>query len=163
MMHQPRRGPPRFERLTQRLHRQLGLQCRPQPPADDASRIGIQHHGLLGEPLRVDHPPLHVASKTAVDQEFRVTPPSSDKLAAAMKPIARHMEETGIGVDQLVTATGFDGTLVRAIAKGAYTPSPLQRQRLAAALGVSTDDISWGHAVPVEYMRGNGPQSGRST
>ena len=37
------------------------------------------------------------------------------------------------------------------------------RHPLAAALGVSTDDISCGHAVPVQHMRGNGPQCGRST
>ena len=80
-----------------------------------------------------------------------------------MKPIARHMEETGVSVDQLVTATGLDRKLVSAIIKGNHTPSPLQRRRLAAALGVSSDDISWGHAVPVEHMRGNGPQFGRPT
>ena len=80
-----------------------------------------------------------------------------------MKSLARYIEETGISVDQLVTATGLDAKLVKAIASGNYTPSPFQRQRLAAALGVSTDAISWGHAVPVEHLRGNGPQCGRST
>lgn len=80
-----------------------------------------------------------------------------------MKPIARYLEETGINVDQLVTATGLDKKLVEAIVRGNFTPSPAQRQRLAAALGVSMDDISWGHAVPVEHLRGNGPQAGRST
>ena len=80
-----------------------------------------------------------------------------------MKPIARYVEETGISVGQLVTATGMDAKLVKVIIRGNYTPSPSQRHRLAAALGVSTDDISWGHAVPVQHMRGNGPQCGRST
>ena len=80
-----------------------------------------------------------------------------------MKPITRYMEETGISVSQLVTATGLDAKLVKAIVSGNYTPGPSQRQRLAAALGVSTDDISWEHSVPVQHMRGNGPQSGRST
>ena len=80
-----------------------------------------------------------------------------------MKPIAHYMEETGIGFDQLVAATGLDAKLVKAIVTGNYTPSPSQRQRLAAALGVAIDDISWEHAVPVQHMRGNGPQSGRST
>ena len=80
-----------------------------------------------------------------------------------MKPIARYMEETGISVDQLAAAAGLDAKLVKAIVGGNYTPSPSQRQRLSAALGVATDDISWGHTVPVEHMRGNGPQSGRST
>ena len=87
----------------------------------------------------------------------------SDKIAAVMKPIAHYMEAAGISVDQLVAAAGLDGKVVKAIVNGNYTPSPLQRQRLAAALGVSTDDISWGHAVPVEHLRGNGPQCGRST
>jgi ribosome-binding protein aMBF1 (putative translation factor) len=80
-----------------------------------------------------------------------------------MKPIAHYMEAAGISVDQLVAAAGLDAKVVKAIVSGNYTASPLQRQRLAAALGVSTDDISWGHAVPVEHLRGNGPQCGRST
>ncbi len=82
---------------------------------------------------------------------------------AVMKPIAHYMEEAGITVGQLVTASGLDAKLVKAIASGNYIPSPSQRQRLAAALGVSTDEISWDHAVPVQHLRGNGPQCGRST
>ena len=84
-------------------------------------------------------------------------------MSAVMKPIVRYMEETGIGVGQLAATSGLDAKLVKAIVSGNYTPSPSQRQRLAAALGVSTDEISWGHAVPVQHMRGNGPQCGRST
>jgi transcriptional regulator with XRE-family HTH domain len=80
-----------------------------------------------------------------------------------MKPIARYMEEMGISVNQLVERAGLDGKLVTAIVNGNYTPSPAQRQRLAAALGVSKDEISWGHAISVQHLRGNGPQSGRST
>ncbi len=84
-------------------------------------------------------------------------------MTPVMKPIASIMEETGISVGQLVTAAGLDAKVVKAIVSGNYTASPTQRQRLAAALGVSTGDISWGHTVPVQHMRGNGPQSGRST
>ena len=80
-----------------------------------------------------------------------------------MKSIVRFMEETGIGVAELVTSTGLDRKMVEAIVSGNFTSSPSQRQCLAAALGVETDDISWGHAVPVEHIRGNGPQAGRST
>jgi len=80
-----------------------------------------------------------------------------------MKAIARFMEETGISVGELVTATGLDAKLVKAVVSGNYTASPSQRQRLAAALGVSTEDISWGHEVPVQHMRGNGSQRGHST
>jgi len=80
-----------------------------------------------------------------------------------MKPIAHYLEQTGISVDELSKAAQLDAKLVKAIVSGNYTPSPSQRQRLAAALGVSSDDISWEHATPVEHMRGNGPQFGRST
>jgi transcriptional regulator with XRE-family HTH domain len=80
-----------------------------------------------------------------------------------MKPIARYMEAKGITVDQLVAAAGIDAKMVKAIVSGNFTPSPSQRERLAAALGVSPDEISWDHAVPVEHLRGNGPQCGRST
>lgn len=80
-----------------------------------------------------------------------------------MKPIARHLEAGGITVAQLITASGLDAKLVKAIVSGNFTPSPSQRQRLAAALGLSVEDISWDHAVPVEHLRGNGPQCGRPT
>jgi hypothetical protein len=80
-----------------------------------------------------------------------------------MKPITIYVEEAGIDAGQLAATAGLDAKLVKAIVSGNYTPSPAQRQRLAAALGVSADDISWEHAVPVQYLRGNGPQCGRST
>jgi transcriptional regulator with XRE-family HTH domain len=80
-----------------------------------------------------------------------------------MKPIAHYMEEMGVTLDQLVAGAGLDAKLVAAIVSGNYTPSPSQRQRLADTLGVAKDEISWGHAVPVEHLRGNGPQVGRST
>jgi hypothetical protein len=86
-----------------------------------------------------------------------------DKIALLMKPLARHVEETGTTVEQLVAKTGLDAKLVKSIVTGNYTPSPAQRQRLAAALGVSVEDIDWAHSVPVQHLRGNGPQSGRST
>jgi hypothetical protein len=85
------------------------------------------------------------------------------KIAISMKPLGVHIEEKGTSVDQLVAATGLDAKIVRAIADRQYTPSPSQRQRLAAVLGVDVEEIAWGHSVPVQHLRGNGPQSGRST
>ncbi|MBM3810865.1 MAG: helix-turn-helix transcriptional regulator [Acidimicrobiia bacterium] len=80
-----------------------------------------------------------------------------------MKPIARYLEAAGISVSQLAEASGLDLKLVDAIVKGNFTASPTQRKLLAAALNVPVEEISWTHAVPVEPMRGNGPQFGRST
>jgi hypothetical protein len=84
-------------------------------------------------------------------------------MAAVMKPVVYYLEKAGITVEQLVKVTGLEAKLVKAIVTGNYTPSPVQRERVAAALGVSKDDISWGHAVPVQHLRGNGPQTGRQT
>jgi len=80
-----------------------------------------------------------------------------------MKPIAHYMEESGITVEKLVAVTGLEKKLIKSIVTGNFTPSPFQRERLAAALGVLKDDISWDHSVPVQHLRGNGPQCGRST
>jgi hypothetical protein len=79
-----------------------------------------------------------------------------------MKPLARYLEEIGMSVDQLVETSGVDKKLVQAIVSGNYTPAPAERERLATALGLSIEDIAWGHAVPVEHMYGHGPQFGRS-
>lgn len=80
-----------------------------------------------------------------------------------MKPLAVYMAEKGIGIPDLVAATALDSKLVKAIVEGNYTPSPSQRQKLAAALGLSMNEISWDHSISVQHLRGNGPQSGRST
>jgi ribosome-binding protein aMBF1 (putative translation factor) len=80
-----------------------------------------------------------------------------------LKPIVQYLEEMGISPEQLVQRTGLDDKVIAAIVKGAYTPSPTQRQRLAAALGLNKEDISWDHSISVQHLRGNGPQSGRST
>jgi transcriptional regulator with XRE-family HTH domain len=72
------------------------------------------------------------------------------------------MEEIGMSVSQLIDASGLDRQTVKSIVTGNYTPSPEQRQRLAAALGLSVEEIAWGHTVPVEHMWGHGPQFGRT-
>jgi len=73
------------------------------------------------------------------------------------------MELRGTSEGELVKATGLDKKLVRAIVSGNYIASPTQRERLSAALGVLVGDICWDHSVPVQHLRGNGPQCGRST
>jgi ribosome-binding protein aMBF1 (putative translation factor) len=80
-----------------------------------------------------------------------------------MKPIAAYMESAGLSTAQLAAAAKLDSKTVKAIVSGNYTPSPVERGRLADALGVSVNEIAWGHTVPVEHLRGNGPQAGRPT
>jgi hypothetical protein len=80
-----------------------------------------------------------------------------------MKTISQFLDETGLSMDTLIAASGLDEKRVKAIVSGNYTASPSDRQRLAAALGVPVQEIAWGHSIAVEHLRGNGPQSGRST
>ena len=48
--------------------------------------------------------------------------------------LAEWMAERGVGLTELIAASGLDDRVVAAIAEGRYTPSPQQRQRLATAL-----------------------------
>ena len=79
-----------------------------------------------------------------------------------IKSLAEWMAERAIGVDQLLDAAGLDRKILTALVNGRYTPSPQQRQRLATALGVGPEQITWGHVNPVEHVYGHGPQFGRS-
>lgn len=80
----------------------------------------------------------------------------------SIKSVAQWMTERGLGFEEVIAASRLDQRVVEAIAAGRYTPSPDQRQRLAAALGVEPEQIAWGHVTPVEHMYGHGPQFGRS-
>lgn len=77
-------------------------------------------------------------------------------------PLSHWLAETGLTIAELTERSGLDGRVVEAIAAGRYTPSPAQRQRIAATLGIPADDIAWGHASSVESLYGHGPQFGRS-
>ena len=79
-----------------------------------------------------------------------------------VKSITQWMEERGIRLEDLLRTSALERRVVEAVVHGRYTPSPQQRQRLAAALGVAPEDISWGHTAPVEHVYGHGPQFGRS-
>jgi transcriptional regulator with XRE-family HTH domain len=68
----------------------------------------------------------------------------------------------GITVEELAARAGLDARRVRAIAEGRWTPSPQERDRVAAVFGLTRDDIAWGHRAQVDHMYGHGPQFGRS-
>jgi ribosome-binding protein aMBF1 (putative translation factor) len=81
---------------------------------------------------------------------------------AHKKTVAAWLAERGYDVEQLAASSGLDRRVVEAIVHARYTPSPEQRQRLCAALGVALDEVAWGHAAQVEHVYGHGPQFGRS-
>ena len=68
----------------------------------------------------------------------------------------------GIDVKQLAASSGLDERRVKAIAEGRWTPSPAERDKIAAVFGLTRDQIAWGHKTTVEHIHGHGPQFGRS-
>jgi ribosome-binding protein aMBF1 (putative translation factor) len=79
-----------------------------------------------------------------------------------VKTVSGWMAERGMSLAELVEASRIDEHVVAAIANGRYTPSPQQRERLCAALGVSQEEVIWGHVTEVEHLYGHGAQFGRS-
>jgi hypothetical protein len=81
-------------------------------------------------------------------------------------PILRSVVEVcqgrGLGPRELAAATGLDERRVRAIVEGRWTPSPAEREKVAAAFGLRADEVAWGHTAEVEHLYGHGPQFGRT-
>jgi len=78
------------------------------------------------------------------------------------RTVAVLLAEQALGLDDLERRTALERRVLQAIVEGRWTPSPSQRQRLAAALGVAVADIVWGHTVEVSHLHGHGPQFGRT-
>jgi len=78
------------------------------------------------------------------------------------RPVADWMTERGLNFDELLRRCLLDKKILTAILEGRYTPSPQQRQHIAAALGVATDQVAFGHGIEVQHLHGHGPQFGRT-
>ena len=51
---------------------------------------------------------------------------------------------------------------VEAILDGRWTPSPQERDKIAAVFGLTREQIAWGHRATVQHLYGHGPQFGRT-
>jgi transcriptional regulator with XRE-family HTH domain len=65
--------------------------------------------------------------------------------------------ERGLSAEALAAQSGLEITRVTAIVLGRWTPSPHERRQVAAALGVTIEEIAWGHATPIQHIYGHGP------
>jgi transcriptional regulator with XRE-family HTH domain len=63
----------------------------------------------------------------------------------------------GIDARQLAQRAGVDEQRVLAIVLGRWTPSPEDRDRIAAVFGLTRDQIVWGHKTPIQHIYGQGP------
>ena len=81
---------------------------------------------------------------------------------ATTRTVREWMADRGMTLEQLESASRVDHNVLEAICEGRYTPSPQQRERVAAALGVEPARVAWGHVTPVSHLYGHGPQFGRT-
>ncbi len=65
--------------------------------------------------------------------------------------------EHGIDARQLAQRSGVDEQRVTAIVLGRWTPSPEERDRVAAVFGLTRQQIAWGHKTPIQHIYGQGP------
>jgi transcriptional regulator with XRE-family HTH domain len=79
-----------------------------------------------------------------------------------LKTVDQLCREHNIGEEQLAERTGLDVRRIRAIRTGQWTPSPSERERVAAVFGLTREQIAWGHQTPVQHLYGHGPQFGRT-
>jgi cyanate lyase len=73
------------------------------------------------------------------------------------KNIADLAREHELDCKQLAEKTGLDEQRVLAILLGRWTPSPSERDKVAAVFGLTRDQITWGHTTPIQHIYGHGP------
>lgn len=70
-----------------------------------------------------------------------------------MKTIDLLFEETQFAVEDVAERARLSPERVEAIAVGRWTPNPDERRRIAAAFGVTVEEISWGHSMDPRNIR----------
>jgi len=65
--------------------------------------------------------------------------------------------EQRVDPKQLAQRSGLDEQRVLAIVMGRWTPSPAERDKIAAVFGRTRDEITWGHNTPIQHIYGHGP------
>jgi len=70
-----------------------------------------------------------------------------------VKTIDLLFEESGLTLEDIAERAQLSIERVEAIAVGRWTPGPDDRRRIAAAFGISVDEISWGHTMDPRNIR----------
>ena len=73
------------------------------------------------------------------------------------KNLAQLCIERQIDWRAVAARSGIDEQRVMAIVIGRWTPSPEDRDAIAAVFGLTRDAIVWGHKTPVQHIYGSGP------
>ena len=73
------------------------------------------------------------------------------------KTVSDLCEENKIDIKELAEKAGLEEGRVLAIALGRWTPSPAERDKVAAVFGLTREQIAWGHKTPIQHIYGHGP------
>jgi len=71
--------------------------------------------------------------------------------------VAELCQEHSLTAAQLAARAGLEEDRTLAILLGRWTPSPVERQKIAAVFDVAVDEITWGHKTPIQHLYGHGP------
>lgn len=63
------------------------------------------------------------------------------------------LAESGLTIEDLAERAGLAVDRTTAIAMGRWTPSPSERQHIAAAFGIDVASVSWGHTMDPRNVR----------
>jgi transcriptional regulator with XRE-family HTH domain len=74
-----------------------------------------------------------------------------------MTSVADFCQSQMISIAELAQRSGLDEGRITAIVLGRWTPSPSERQKVAAVFGVAVEEIAWGHKTPIQHLYGHGP------
>ena len=75
----------------------------------------------------------------------------------APKSVDELCREHALDYRELAAKAGLEEQRVLAIVLGRWTPSPAERDKVAAAFGLTRDQITWGHKTPIQHIYGHGP------
>jgi hypothetical protein len=70
-----------------------------------------------------------------------------------MKTVDLVLEELKWSLSQLAEHSNLPVDRVEAIVDGRWLPSPQERERIAAAIGLAVGEISWGHTMNPRNVR----------
>lgn len=71
----------------------------------------------------------------------------------SMKALDQLIEETGLSVDEIAAQAKIPSERVSAMIDGRWTPSPSDREKMAAVFGLTPDDVVWGHTMDPRNVR----------
>jgi hypothetical protein len=78
-------------------------------------------------------------------------------MAETSRTVDQLCAEHKIDPRQLAERSGVDEQRVAAIVLGRWTPSPQERDAIAAVFGLTREQIVWGHKTPIQHIYGHGP------